>query len=166
MKIPAAGRKLRHRLAKPAKRVRQPSRTHSDDHQLHHAAPSQLCRPYLYHVGGGLSRTEAHPGGSAGPQGFLRPHRPGAGPGRIQHRPEHEWHQRRTYPDHRLCPQGAGRQRPGGDRRHQKRRGEAHLSGRRLRRRAPRAQLLHGLRQVHAYGLADPDAGLRQVPLQ
>ena len=42
-KIPAAGRKLRHRLAKPAKRVRQPSRTHSDDHQLHHAAPSQLC---------------------------------------------------------------------------------------------------------------------------
>ena len=42
-KIPAAGRKLRHRLAKPAKRVRQPSRTHSDYHQLHHAAPSQLC---------------------------------------------------------------------------------------------------------------------------
>ena len=41
-----------------------------------------------------------------------------------------------------------------------------HLSGGRLRRRPPRPQLLHRVRQAHPHGFAGADAGLRQIPLQ
>ena len=43
-------------------------------------------------------------------------------------------------------------QAPPDHRRHQERRGKAHLSGRRLRRRPPRPQLLHRVRQAHPHG--------------
>ena len=78
---------------------------------------------------------------------------------------EEERHQRRSHAHYRLCPRGSPRAGAADHRGHQKRCHQAHLSRRRLRRCAPRAQLLHGVRQAHTDGHARPHPRLRQIPL-
>ena len=66
----------------------------------------------------------------------------------------------------RIRPQcRPGRSGPG-DRGRQERRHQAVLPHRRLRRRAHRTRLLHRVRRVGSGRLCDPNAGLRQVPVQ
>ena len=47
-KVPQLLRPLRHRMAKPAKRIRRIPRRHPDDHQLHPAPHGQLQQKHLH----------------------------------------------------------------------------------------------------------------------
>ena len=60
--VPPFLRPLRHRLAEPGQGVRPVPRGHRHDHQLHPAAPGNLCPQPLHPGPGGLAGHHPHPG--------------------------------------------------------------------------------------------------------
>ena len=105
------------------------------------------------------------PEGEDGVKDFSPLIRAGAPARRLPRGQKHVRHQRRPPDDDRLCPRGAAGAGRGFDRRHEGRQGQAHLPGRRLRRRPPGAELLHRVCQAGAPGLPDPDPRLREIPV-
>ena len=149
-------------MAEPAKGICRHPCARTIHHELPDAAESELCRPRVHYGGGLISGTQAYRRG----QGLHAGHRKGAGTGRLCREQGVHRHQRRQHGYDGLCPRrgtGCGRQ---GGRGRQLRPDPSLFLSRRLRRRAPRQKLLHGIRQADAVRHHGADTGLRQVPLQ